>query len=73
MSNQAEEPRDDPTPDVDVGMEDPPDDVLEQHRTDGDEAELDDPSPADRPVEADPADYDDQRRGVPDEDEWSRG
>jgi hypothetical protein len=71
MSNQAEEPRGDPIPDVDVGMEEPSNDVLEQHRMDTDEDELEDPSPASRPDEADAADVDEQRRGVPEApDEW---
>jgi hypothetical protein len=73
MSNQADEPRRDATPDVDVGMEEPPDDVLEQHRTDTDEDELEEASAADRPIEADPADVEDQRRGVPVEDEQRDG
>jgi hypothetical protein len=71
MSYQAREPRDEPTPDVDVGMEEPSNDVLEQHRIDIDEAELEDPSPSPLPVEADAADVNEQRRGVPEEaNEW---
>jgi hypothetical protein len=70
MSNQAEEPRRDPIPDVNVGMEEPSNDVLEQHRMDTDENELEDPTPSPRPVEADAADVDEQRRGIPEADEW---
>ena len=70
MSNQARGPRADPTPDVDVGMEDPSNDVLEQHRMDIEEDELEDPSSSPRPIEANAADVDEQRRGIPDADEW---
>ncbi|HYJ66627.1 MAG TPA: hypothetical protein VEX15_03080 [Nocardioidaceae bacterium] len=51
-------------------MEDPSNDVLEQHRMDIEEDELEDPSSSPRPIEADAADVDEQRRGIPDADEW---
>jgi hypothetical protein len=71
MANPPDEPRPDPTPEVDVGMEEPTNDVLEQHRTDTDQEELDVEGASTRPIEADAADVDEQRRGVPDEDdEW---
>lgn len=69
MPNQAQESSQDATPDVDVGMEEPPNDVLEQHRTDIDEDELEDQSPSDHPVEADAADVEEQRRRIPDADD----
>lgn len=70
MSHQAGETRsDDTTPDVEVGMEEPSNDVLEQHRTEIDEDEMDTQGSSDRPLEADAADLEEQRRGVPAEDE----
>jgi hypothetical protein len=69
MSHPTDQPRQDATPDIDVGMEEPSNDVLEQHRTDLDEAELEEEGASGRPIEADAADVDEQRRGVPVEDE----
>jgi hypothetical protein len=73
MSNRADEPRQDATPRVDVGMEEPSNDVLEQHRAETDEDELEEEGAPTRPLEANAADVDEQRRGVPGEDEWRGG
>jgi hypothetical protein len=73
MSKESEEPNHDPTPEVEIGMEEPPDDVLEQHRIEGDdadEADLEGPGAQQSPLEADPADVAEQRRGVLADDEW---
>jgi hypothetical protein len=70
MSSQPDEPNGDPIPDVEVGMEEPSNDVLEQHRTDIEEEDLEDESTASLPIEADPADVNEQRRSVPAEDDW---
>lgn len=69
MSSQTEEPSDDPIPDLEIGMEEPTADVLEQHRTVDDPAELEGPVAEPHPLEADPADVADQRRDVPEDDE----
>jgi hypothetical protein len=70
MSSQPDEPSGDAIPDVEVGMEEPSNDVLEQHRTDIEEEDLEDESTASLPIEADPADVNEQRRSVPAEDDW---
>lgn len=72
MSNQVEEPRHDATPDVEVGMEEPSNDVLEQHQSDIDEDELEGQGASSRPVEADAADVDEQRRGLFEEEDERR-
>jgi hypothetical protein len=69
MSSQTEEPSDAPTPDTEIGMEEPTADVLEQHRTLDDTTELEGQVAEPPPLEADPADVADQRRGIPEDDE----